>query len=476
MRNISDAALSRFAHWMRRFARVGVRAFLLVSLIGVLGAGSVFAQQSGSLLQQGTVIDEIVAVVDGNLILRSELQMMMAQVMRQQQFQNVNRNQLRRQVLERLIDQEVVLIHAQNDTTVTVSDERVDQALDQRIDQLAQQLGGENAIVEQFGKSIVQIRNDYRSQIRQQLLVQQMEQTKMQEIRITPSEVRSWFEQIPKDSLPRIPETVRVAHIVRYPEVEASAREDARARLEAIRDSIVNGGASFEAMARQHSEDPGSASRGGRFENFNINELVPEFGAKAAQLDTGEVSNVFETSYGFHIMRLNDKVGDIIDFNHILIRVDENQTDATAARRTLRMLRDSLQNTDVPFERLAKEFSEDPESKKRGGFVTDPQTGSRDLPVSQLSSSWQSTLDTMQVGEISAPAQVELQNGRTAWHIVWLQRRSPSHIANLQDDYERIQQLALQSKRQREIQQWYNRLREDVYVDIKLSDDQLSAR
>lgn len=423
------------------------------------------------------MLDEIVAVVEGNLVLRSDLQMMMAQVLSQnQQLQGVNQQQLQGRVVEQLINQEVVLVHARNDTTVTVSDDRVDQVLDQRINQLVQRLGSEQALTERFGKSIVQIRNDYRSQIRDQLLAQQFQQQKMQEIRMTPSEVRTWFEQIPRDSLPEIPTTVRVAHIVRYPEVEESARDEARALISSIRDSIVSGEATFEAMAREYSEDPGSASSGGRFESFNINELVPEFGAVASRLDTGQVSQVFETDYGFHVMRLNDKVGDIIDFNHILIEIDENRTDASGARELLRTLRDSLRNSDVPFERLAQEYSEDPNSNTRGGFVTDPQTGSRDLPISQLGSSWQSTLDTMEVGEISAPAEVELQNGRTAWHIVWLQRRTPSHVANLQDDYERIQQIALEDKRQRELQEWYSRLREDVYINVKIPETRLSSR
>lgn len=455
--------------------RWAVRIALAVLLLAGVAIGRSAAQGANPFLQEGAVIDDIVAVVDGNLVLRSDVQLMMAQLMSQQQFQSVDPQQLQSQVIQRLIDREVLLVHAKNDTTVTVSDDRVTQALDRQINNMVQQLGSEQALTEQFGKSIVQIRNDYRSQIRDQLLASQYEQTRRQKIRITPSEVKSWFEQIPQDSLPTIPTTVRVAHIVRYPEVEQSARNEAREVITSVRDSIVSDRASFEEMARQYSEDPGSASSGGRFENFNINELVPEFGAVASRLEPGSVSQVFETDYGFHIMRLNDKVGDLIDFNHILIRIDQNRTDATEARRLLRTLRDSLQHTDVPFERLAKDYSEDPASNTRGGFVTG-QSGGRDLPLSQLGGSWQATLDTMDVGEISAPAEVELQNGRTAWHIVWLQRRTPSHVANLQDDYERIQQLALQNKQQRVLQEWYDRLRRDVYINVKVSDERLSSR
>ncbi len=448
---------------------LGILVFAVSCGLGMAGESS--AQAPGGL-QEGTVVDEIVAVVDGELILRSDLEMTMAQVTRGRQVPPSMRSQLESRILERLIDQEVMLAHAKRDTNITVSDERVDQVLDQQINSLAQRAGGEDRLVEEYGKSIIRIKNDYRDQVRDQLLIQQVQQTKRQEITVTPSEVKEWFNRIPQDSLPTIPKTVRVAHIVRYPETDPQAQVEAREVISSIRDSIASG-ASFEEMARRHSDDQGSASQGGHFENFNLNDLVPEMGAVASQLEPGEVSQVFETQFGYHIMRLNQKRGDIIDFNHILIQVDETRTVPEETISFLSALRDSVVNHNMPFEVLARRHSEDDQTSPRGGYVSDQTTGNRDLPLNQLGASWQSTLDTMEVGEVSQPAQVELRNGQQAWHIAWLQKRTPAHQANLDDDYGRIRRLALQQKQQREIQKWLGQLRDEVYIAIK--DEKLAA-
>lgn len=443
----------------------------------VLGALVVFgtvnhsqAQVSGSV-ESGTVLDEIVAVVDGNLILRSDLDLMLAQVTQGRQLPPAQAPQIKGQVLQQLINQEVMLIHAKQDTTIQVSDEEVDKQLEQQIQQLAGRLGGTEQLEQQYGKSIVEIKNEYQGQIRDQLLSQRFLQRKRQQISITPSEVKTWFNRIPQDSLPTIPKTVRVAHIVRYPETDPAARKEAQELINSIRDSVLEG-ASFEELAKKHSEGP-AASTGGHYQNFNVNELVPELGAVASQLEEGDVSQVFESQFGFHIMRLNQKRGDIVDFNNILIRVNQERTISDEVVARLRALRDSVVNSNASFEKLAKEYSEEPNSAQRGGYVTNPATGERDLPIEQLGSSWQSTLDTMEVGEVSKPTKVQLmQSGQEAWHIVLLQKRAPAHVANLQDDYQRIYRLALQQKQQREIQQWITKLREDIYINVK--DSQLA--
>lgn len=156
-----------------------------------------------------------------------------------------------------------------------------------------------------------------------------------------------------------------------------------------------------------------------------------------------------------------------------MIRIDETRTVPQETISFLSALRDSVVNHDVPFEVLARRHSEDEQTAQRGGYVSDPNTGNRDLPIDQLGSSWQSTLDTMKVGQISQPAEVELRNGRQAWHIVWLQKRTPPHQANLNDDYGRIRRLALQQKQQREMQKWLRQLREEFYIAIK--DEKLAA-
>ncbi len=408
-------------------------------------------------------VDGIVAVVGSNVILRSDVEALALQLSRGGRATD----DTRRQALDDLITQQVLVEHAQRDTTVAITPDEVNDALDQRTEALVQQVGSEEQVMQIYGKSLAQLREDYRAQVRDQLLAQTLQRRKYFEVRITPQEARQWFEQIPADSVPEVPELVRVAHIVRFPEVDQASRDEARAQIDAIRDSIATDAATIENLAQRYSDDPGSAQRGGRYQRVNIRDLVPEFGAVAARLEPGELSTVFETQFGFHVMRLNERLGDVVDFNHVLIRVDQSRTNPTEALATLEAVRDSVVTGGASFALLAKEFSEDETSAARGGNVTVPQTGDRDLRYGALDPSWHTTIDTLDAGEISQPAPVELLDGRQAYHIVLLQKRTPAHEMTLAVDYPLIEEFALQDKRQRVMEEWIRELRESVYVAIK---------
>ncbi|MDX1530970.1 MAG: peptidylprolyl isomerase, partial [Rhodothermales bacterium] len=248
--------------------------------------------------------------------------------------------------------------------------------------------------------------------------------------------------------------------------------------IQTVRDSI-EAGAPIEDLARRYSDDPGSAQRGGRYAEADLRELVPEFAAVAARLEPGQLSQPFQTEFGYHVMRLNARRGNLVDFNHVLIRIDLDRTDDSEALEVLEAVRDSVL-AGASFAALARTFSEDEESAARGGNVTVPQTGSRDLRFEALNPSWQATLDTLEVGEVSAPTEVQLLDGRRAYHIALLQKRTPPHPLSLQTDFPLIEEFALQEKRQRELAAWVDELREGVYVDLKdeglCPDGSLSAR
>ncbi|MEP0545343.1 MAG: peptidylprolyl isomerase [Rhodothermales bacterium] len=408
-------------------------------------------------------VDGIVAVVGSNVILRSDVEALALQLSRGGAVTDV----VRRQALDDLITQEVLVEHAKRDTTIIVTPDEVNETLDQRTEALIAQVGGEDQVIQLYGKSVAQLREDFRKQVQNQLLAQTLQRRKYFQVRITPQEVREWFAAIPADSIPEVPNLVRVANVVQFPDVDQSARDEARATIDAIRDSIATGAETIEALAQRYSDDPGSATRGGRYASVNIRDLVPEFGAIAATLNPDELSQVFETQFGYHVMRLNNRVGDVVDFNHVLIRIDASRTDPTEALATLEMVRDSVLTGGASFALMAKEFSEDETSAARGGNVTVPQSGDRDLRYDALSPTWKQTLDTLEVGEISQPANVELLDGREAYQIVLLQRRTPAHPMTLADDYALIEEFALQDKRQQVMSEWIDELRRSVYVAIK---------
>ena len=436
-------------------------------LLAVLAAPPVHAQNA-------QVVDQIAAVVGDNIILKSEVDQL---VRRQTQQQSVSySHDLWMNALGQLVDQQLLAEKARRDTTITVTDQQLSNQLNRRIERLQQRAGGRERLEQAYGKSILEIKDQFRENLRGQILAQKLRQRRMQEIDITPSEVRQWFEEIPQDSLPRLPKTVRLSHIVRYPKPTQEARQQAQSMITSIRDSIVNGGASFEAMARQFSAPSAAGTATGALNNVDLNDLVPEFAAVASRTPVGKVSQVFynESQNGYHILRINSKDGSTVDLNHILIKPDSPS--GKQAKEFLSAVRDTLLNyEDVPFELMARRHSEEERTAENGGRVTDPQSGTRDLVLDALGPSWRRTIEKLQPDEISKPSKVQLLNGDQAYHIVKLERRVPAHRASLDQDYERIRQLALRDKRSRKMREWTDQLRQEIYVDIRISKAELTA-
>jgi len=446
----------------RLFVRLSSTLVLTTALVLAVG------MPNQSFAQQETVLDEIVAVVDGEIILRSDVNALVLGLVQQQQTQVTD--ELWLDALNELVNQKVVLAHAKKDTTIQISPEQVSQEIDGRIQRLSAQAGGQQRLEEAYGKTVAEIKADLTPNVREQLMTSEFQRRYMQGIKVTPSEVREWFNQIPQDSLPTLPEIVRVAHIVRLPEPDPEAREEALHIITTLRDSIVTGGATIEDLAK-FSDDPGSAQNGGRYENIRLSELVPEFGAIAASLEPGQLSQIFDTDYGLHILRLNSRTGDVVDFNHILIKVDDSRVNPQPAIDLLTAVRDSVVNMNIPFELLARRHSEEPRSSSRGGYVSDPRSDDRDLVLTALSDAWQGTINSLSIGDISEPTKFELLDGRTAWHIVWLQDRIPVHSVSITDDYDRIEQLVLQDKRAVELDKWLRRLRTTVYIEMRVGNE-----
>lgn len=432
-------------------------AFLLLALLAALPAR---AQVSN-----GTVLDEVVAVVDDEPVLASEVAALAAGIAGETGGAVTDETWSR--ALDQIVGQLVLVARAEADTTIIVSEDQVTQQLDARIAQLARQAGGEAALVAYYGLPIEEIKARFRDDVRRQLLAQQYQGRRLREVTVTPSEVRAWFAAVPASEVPEVPELVRVAHVVKVPVPGAGAQEAARTFAEALRDSILAGQATIEDLARRHTDDPGSAARGGLYENVAVSDLVPEFGLVAGTLEPGGLSTVFETSFGYHVLRLNARQGDVISFNHVLIRVDDAGLDPAAAIAALTVLRDSVVVHGVAFEAIAKRHSEDPYTAGRGGVLADLRTGDRDLQPNLLGPLWQSTLDTLGVGEVSAPAEVALADDTRAWHLVLLQRRTPPHRLSPETDYALLSDYALRDKQNRVLDEWLRDLRRTVYVEIK---------
>ncbi|MDX1438637.1 MAG: peptidylprolyl isomerase [Rubricoccaceae bacterium] len=430
-----------------------------------IGLSPTMSRPASSQVAPGTVLDEITAIVGNEAILESEVLAVAASNF-QAQPNTISDEQWSRS-LDFLIDQKVLLARALRDTTIHVPEEQVNIQLEQRTQSLINQAGGEDQLQQLYGRTVDEIKASFREDVRNQMMAQQFQSRRLRNVMITPSEVRTWFETIPEEEIPDVPELVRVAHIVLQPQPDSAAVNRARSFAESLRDSILAEEATIEELARRHSQDPGSQNNGGLYNGFNVRDLVPEFGIVASTLEPGGLSQVFETQFGFHVMRLNDRQGDVISFNHILIRVEEAEIDPTDAIARLGTLRDSVLVHGVPFEVVAKNNSDDPYSAAQGGYVSDPRTGERDLRLEALGPLWTAVIDTMEVGSISEPAEVNLLDGTRAWHIVLLQKRIPAHRLSIETDYALLSQYALQDKQQRVLTEWLQDLRDTVYIEIK---------
>jgi peptidyl-prolyl cis-trans isomerase SurA len=443
--------------------------------IVLLFAVSTFLTPFVSLAQdQGaTKLDQIVAVVNDHIILKSDIDQQVQQYMFQ--FRRQNRSiefgeDLWYTALQNSVDRFIMLDKAKRDSII-VSDEQVDQRIDQRLSMLIEQIGSEEALEEQLDKSIIQIRADLREDYRQQMTIQRFRQQLQSEVQITRPEVVEYFEQIPQDSLPVIPERVAISQIVAIPPPLENAEDQAFQLAKTLRDSILHHGKSLEEMARKYSDGP-AASDGGKLPLMSLNDLVPEYSAAAAALEPGEISKVVETSFGFHVIRLNRRVGDKIDTNHILITIDEESYDNQAAIEKLEQLRDSLvTNKSVTFAEIARQYSEDPNTKPQGGRVLSPQTGERFIPLQQLNPSLYRIILLLTEGQISEPKPFTLgttNDSQHAYRIVKLDEQVPEHEANLKQDFERIKQAALRAKQSRVLTEMIRELRQQMYVEYKI--------
>lgn len=452
---------------MKFFSKLFLSTLIFLSYTSVL-----MAQSSSS--STGQVSDRIVAIVNDRIVLKSDVDNEVANFLRQAEIEGSDltfSEDLWYSALQSMVDNYVLLEKAEIDSIV-VSDDMVSRQMDERINQLIRQAGSEQALEEAFGQSLIQIRADFREQFREQLVAQMVQQQKMSRISITRPEVEEFFNQIPEDSRPVIPEQVTVSQIVVIPDPLEDAREEAFAKAQALRDSIVTYEKDFEEMARLYSDDA-TSQRGGLIPMMPLDDLVSNYSAAASALEPGGISEVVRTEFGYHVIRLNRRSGDSIETNHILIRIDQGQIDEQAAIDKLEAIRDSVMNHGKSFADMARRHSDDEETRMTGGRIVNPQTGERMMQMSNLDPAlYRIVLLLDEEGQISEPRSYTPRgrsSDRRAFRIVRLDRHIPEHRANLKDDYDRIREIALNQKRQERMAKWIDEIRDEVYIEFKIS-------
>ncbi len=429
------------------------KPFFIFFFLSAFTAG--WAQPSGQ------IIDQVVAVVGSYKVLQSDVE--------NQYFQYKNQGYTeatltRCQVFEDLMFEKLLLNQAVIDS-VEVSDEQVEGEMDRRLAALEAQIGSIQKLEEFYGESIVEIKEEMRSSMKNQLTAQRMQGEIMGDVTVTPSEVRRFFKEIPRDSLPLINSEVEVAQIVRFPEVREEAKTAAIDELRNIKDRIDKG-SKFSTMAILYSEDPGSSKNGGLYEGVKRGQFVKEFEGVAFALEPGEVSDVFETNFGYHICQLVAKRGQEIDVRHILMVPKISPQDLEEAQYFLDSLKVIINDGILSFEEAAMEYSGDKDTKNNGGLLVNPATADTKFEISELDRSVYFTIEDVNVGEIAGPIIYQTPNGQQGFRLVQLISRSEPHRANLKDDYQRLQNMATQKKQSDITREWVDSRLNDTYVRV----------
>ncbi|MGV3632352.1 MAG: peptidylprolyl isomerase [Bacteroidota bacterium] len=419
-----------------------------------------------SFAQEGSksVIDKIVAQIGDNIILKSDIE---AQKLQAAQSGMEVTKETDCIILEQLMFQNLLLNQAEIDSIV-ITDAQVDAEMENRIRVIENQIGGRDKMEKFYGKSITEIKNEFRDMIRKRLMSEEMERQITQDIAVTPKEIEAFFKTIPKDSIPLINSKLSFQQIVVFPEITKEDKELARQKLEDIRQNII-GGKSFETQARIHSQDPGSAAQGGKLE-ASRGMMVAPFEATVFSLKEGEISQVFETEFGYHIIQLIERKGDDYVCRHILIAPEFNRESLDKSSKLIEECYQALKQNTITWENAVMKYSNDANTKQNRGIITNPITGEQTWSMEDLNQVDQQIYlltDALNKGDISSPSfyfdYIERKQGI---RIVRLMERTSPHYANLTDDYSLIQKATENKKKEDTLNKWVSSKLSNAYIRI----------
>ena len=423
-------------------------------LLLVLSVGSV------AKAQPNKVIDEVIAVVGNTPVLRSELDVLVSQL----DPEIVVSEDIKCEILQKLLIDKILLHQAEIDS-LAITEEEVNDRIDNNIRFFERQMNSRANIERYLGMTVAEYKKQIYPKVRAQMLRDKMQQKVQSEIKITPKEVRDYYNRIPADSLPFMSSEVEVAQIVVKPAYSKEAKEIAYEQLSELRNRILDG-ESFTKLAGIYSEDPGSKIQGGLLPEFGRGDMVPEFERMAFMMKKDSVSEVVETKYGYHILKLIDKRGEKVIVRHILIRPKLIDNDLSMAKLKLDTILMNLRDGKISFCNAVKEFSEDDETKPNCGFFTDPNIGSQRIPYEYLEKDMASAIGTMKPGTYSEPQLAYAQDGTPYFRIFYLKLETKPHVANLELDWQRIQSMALDEKKEAELDIWAEKKRRETYIHI----------
>ncbi|MFA9389081.1 MAG: peptidylprolyl isomerase [Prolixibacteraceae bacterium] len=432
-----------------RNSKISVALFLLLYF---------FSMQ---LMAQDKIIDQIVAVIGSNVILKSDIE----SINLQNQAQGItSEGDMKCDILENLLIDKLMVAEAELDTNIIVTDNQINQQLDARIDYFQQHLGSEKEVENYFKKPIVQLKSDLHEVIRNEILSNQMKNTLIEKIKATPSEVRYYYRNLPEDEKPKINTQYEYAQITAIPVVSEEEENRIKDELRGMKKRI-EGGENFAMFAVLYSEGP-SSKDGGDLGYFGKATMDPAFSQAAFNLKPGQVSNVVKSEFGYHIIQLVDRRGEKVRCRHIIMKPKVSIEMKEKILTQLDSMVNSIRKGDISFNDAAMRYSDDKNSRNNGGIVVNPMTMSSKFEASALPPDVSKILDKLNINEISAPFISIDDKQREVIQTVKLVNKVEAHTANLSEDYPMISDMFLQKKQEDVILQFISDHQSKTYIRI----------
>jgi len=407
------------------------------------------------------IVDEVICVVGEKIISRSELDFEISQA--EAQFGSLAADD-KCEMMQNLMVKKLMLNQAEKDSIV-VSDDELEGEIDKRIRYFTSQAGGVENFEKYLGKTIVEYKNEIRPKIKEQQLVSNFENTLFGEIKVSHREVKKYFDSIPVDSLPKIDAEYEVGQLVLKPEYSEVAKFYALRTANRLRERIING-ESFEMLAKVYSDDPGSGREGGMLPEFGRGEMVPEFELESYKLKKDSISQVFQSDFGYHFIKLEKRLGDKITARHILIKPILTRAEENSLLKKMDSIHQDLILKKMTFCEAVSKHGNDETYTANCGMISDPYTGLMKISISSMEPQTAKIVSTMTPGEYSKPAAFYKQDGSVGVRIVYLKSETAAHVANMKQDYPRVQLAAQEAKKNDEIATWVKKTRKTTYTNV----------
>ena len=432
-----------------------MKKFFLTALFSIFLI-SIFAQT------KKVVADKIIATVGDKIVLKSEIENSISDMQRQNIDMPANAKCL---LLEQALGIKALVLQSERDS-IPISDEEINAEIENKIRYFISQYGSKDILEQVAGKTIYQLKEDFKQTFREQKLAQAMRNKIVDEVKITPSEVKAHYETIPKDSLPFYESEVEVGQIVVYPKASRELETYAIDQLKEFKQQVDSGTKKFETLATLYTDDPGSKESGGKYDvNRNEKQWDPIFLSKAFSLKEGQVSTVFKTKFGYHIIQMISRAGDDASIRHILKIPQVSSIEINDAKQRLDSVRSKLIAGTIKFGEAVSKYSDDETSKFTGGRIQG-RDGNTFLTIDQLDKDLVARLKDLSVGQYSQPAEYVDERGKKGVRIIQLITRTEPHRENLKDDYNKVAQRALEDKKNEMLEKWFYKNIPTYYINV----------